>query len=195
MKISKELRTEFNKRFANGEQYIEYREADWSPEDEGKFEEEHNAVIVSCDRDKRYYWEQKAVYNRILPIIDHFNSKYKNVPNYEELIYGQNGLVERLIPLQREYNNIKNRKNEFVDRLSLGIVFVEDGSVDVDELGEEGLEPGRIVIYRQGNVAPSVVQPDVTPYSVYSAELKRIEEEITDVTIEFQNNVLEAIKI
>lgn len=193
MKISKKLRTEFNKRFANGEQYIEYREADWSPEDEGKFEEEHNAVIVGCD--KRYYWEQKAVYNRILPIIDYFDSKYKNVPNFEELIYGENGLVERLVPLQREYNNIKNRKNEFIDRLSLGVVFVEDGSIDVDELSQEGLEPGRIVIYRQGSLAPSVVQPDVTPYSVYSAELQRIEEEIMEVKIGFQNNVLEASKI
>lgn len=193
MKISKELIMEFNKKFANGEQYIEYREADYVPEDEGKLEEEHYAIIVS--KDKRYYWEQRAVYNKILPIVDYFNHKYKDVPNYEELIYGENGLVERLIPLQREYNNIKNRKNEFIDRLSLGVVFVEDGSVDVDELSQEGLEPGRIVIYRQGSVAPSVVQPDLTPYSVYSAELQRIEEEIAEVKIGFQNDVLEAIKI
>lgn len=189
MKISQELRIEFNKRFANGEQHIEYREADYAPEDEDKIEEEPNAAIVGCDR--MYYWEQRAVYNRILPTIDYFKNKYKDVPNFEELIYGENGLVERLIPLQREYNNIKNKKNEFIDRLSLGIVFVEDGSIDVDELAEDGLAPGRIVIYRQGSVAPSVIQPDVTPYSVYSAELERIEKEISNVRIEFQNNVLE----
>ena len=193
MKISKELRIEFNKRFANGEQYIEYREADYAPEDEGKLEEEHNAVIVS--KDKRYYWEQRAVYNKILPIIDYFNHKYKDIPNYEELIYGENGLVERLIPLQREYNNIKNRKNEFIDRLSFGVVSVEDGSVDVDDLIEEGLEPGKIVVYRQGSCAPLVIQPDVTPYSVYSMESRRIEEEIVNAKIWFQNNILEVIKI
>ena len=192
MEISKELRMQFNKRFAAGEQYIEYRAADYTSEDEDKIEEEHNAVIVGCDR--RYYWEQRAVYNRILPTIDYFNNKYKDIPNFEELIYGENGLVERLIPLQREYNDIKNKKNEFIDRLSLGIVFVEDGSIDVDELAEDGLAPGRIVIYRQGSVVPSVIQPDATPYSVYSAELERIEKEISNVRIEFQNNVLEAIK-
>lgn len=192
MKISKELRAEFNKRFANGEQYIEYREADLSPEDKGKFEEEHNAVIVDCDR--RYCWEQRAVYNRILPIVDYFNSKYKDVLNFEELIYGENGLVERLIVLQREYNNIKNRKNEFIDRLSLGVVFVEDGSINVDEFDQEGFAPGSTFVYRQGSLAPSVVKLDVTPYSVYSTELQRIEKEIETVKIEFQNNIMEAIK-
>lgn len=192
MKISKELRMEFNKRFANGEQYIEYREADYAPEDEGKIEEEHNAVIV--DSGRKYYWEQRVVYNRILPTVDYFNNKYKNVPNYEELIYGENGLVERLIPLQREYNNIKNNKNEFINRLSHGIVFVEDGSVDIDGLLEDGLAPGKIVLYRQGSVAPSIAQIDVAPYSVYSAELASIETQISNVTIEFQNNVLEVVK-
>lgn len=194
MKISEELRTEFNKRFASGEQYIEYREADCAPEDEGKLEEEHDAVIVGSDR--RYYWEQRAVYNRILPIIEYFTNKYKiHIPNFEELIYGENGLVERLIPLQREYNNAKNKKNEFIERLSFGFAFVEDGSVDIDEFAEEGLAPGRIIIYRQGSAAPSIVQPDVTPYSIYNEELERIEKEIENIRVEFQNNILEANKI
>lgn len=193
MIISKELRMEFNKRFANGEQYIEYRNADYAPEDEDKIEEEHNAAIVGCD--KRYYWEQQAVYNKILPIITFFDAKYKGKINkfidYDSLIYGENGIVEKLIPLQREYNDIRNRKNEFIDRLSFGITFVEDGSVDLDELAEEGLGPGKIVVYRCGSQAPIITQPDTKPYEVYASELDRIERDIEKIRLDFQNYVLE----
>lgn len=181
MKISKKLRIEFNKRFASGEQYIEI-----------------NLLTQKIESiEKKYYWEQRAVYNRILPIIEHFTNKYKDIHilNFEELIYGENGLVERLIPLQREYNNAKNKKNEFIERLSFGFAFVEDGSVDIDEFAEEGLAPGKIIIYRQGSTAPSVIQPDVTPYSIYNEELGRIEKEIGNIRVEFQNNVLEANKV
>lgn len=189
MEISKELRIEFNKRFANGEQYIKINQHAQDTTDDAP------ELQVIEPIEKKYYWEQRAVYNKIFPIIEYFKHKYKSKINqfidYESLIYGENGLVERLIPLQIEYNNIRNKKNEYFTRLSVGVAFVEDGSVDVDELSEQGLEPGGIVIYRQGSIAPSVVQPDINQYEIYSKELDRLENEIAEVKIEFQNNVLD----
>lgn len=66
-------------------------------------------------------------------------------------------VVDRLIPLQRAYNAVKNRKHEFLNRISMGTVAVEDGSVDVDEFIEDGLTPGKVVVYRQGSKPPEML--------------------------------------
>jgi hypothetical protein len=39
----------------------------------------------------------------------------------------------------------------------MGVLTVEDGSVDTDELAEEGLLPGKILVYRQGSKAPEML--------------------------------------
>ncbi|MBO4262402.1 MAG: hypothetical protein J5903_01305 [Clostridia bacterium] len=80
-------------------------------------------------------------------------------------------IVERLIPLQRSYNAVKNRKQEFLNRLSMGVFAVEDGSVDVDEFAEEGLSPGRVVVYRQGTRPPTLLGAGNVPMDfVYEEE-------------------------
>lgn len=66
-------------------------------------------------------------------------------------------VVDRLIPIQRAYNAVKNRKHEFLNRISMGTVAVEDGSVDVDEFVEDGLTPGKVVVYRQGAKPPEML--------------------------------------
>ncbi len=66
-------------------------------------------------------------------------------------------VVDRLIPLQRAYNAVRNRKHEFLNRLSMGVLTVEDGSVDTDDLSEEGLLPGKVLVYRQGSKAPEML--------------------------------------
>ena len=72
-------------------------------------------------------------------------------------------MIERIIPVQRAYNAIKNRKQEFLNRLSMGVITVEDGSVDTDDLAEEGLSPGKIIVYRQGTNPPSVMGTGSVP--------------------------------
>lgn len=72
-------------------------------------------------------------------------------------------VVDRLIPVQRAYNAVKNRKHEFLNRLSMGTVAVEDGSVDVDELAEEGLTPGKVIVYRQGGKPPESLMLGAVP--------------------------------
>ena len=85
-------------------------------------------------------------------------------------------IIERLIPVQRAYNAIKNRKHEFVNRLSMGVLSVEDGSVDLDNLEDEGLCPGKILVYRQGSVAPKFLEGESLPNGIDDEEEKLLEE-------------------
>lgn len=66
-------------------------------------------------------------------------------------------VIERLIPVQRAFNAVKNRKHEFLNRLSMGVMNVEDGSLDAEELAEDGLSPGKILVYRQGAKPPEML--------------------------------------
>ncbi|MCL2847575.1 MAG: hypothetical protein FWE13_02335 [Firmicutes bacterium] len=72
-------------------------------------------------------------------------------------------VIERLIPIQRAYNAVKNRKHEFLNRISMGILAVEDGSVDVNNLEMEGLAPGKILVYRQGGAVPRLLETGRVP--------------------------------
>ena len=133
-KISKKkLLEKYHRRFANGEQNLE-------------LDLQRRAII---EKDKDYYWQEQAVYNHILPII---KTIAKDLD--ESLIYGENGLVALLIPYQRAYNAIKNREMEYINRQSMGVVLVEDGSIDFDNLCEEGISGGKVLVYRQGYNAP-----------------------------------------
>lgn len=66
-------------------------------------------------------------------------------------------VVERMIPVQRAYNAVRNRKHEFLNRISMGTIAVEEGSVDADDLAEDGLRPGKVIIYRQGSKPPEML--------------------------------------
>ncbi len=72
-------------------------------------------------------------------------------------------VIERLIPVQRAYNAVRNRKHEFINRISMGVLTVEDGSVDADELSEDGLLPGKVLVYRQGGKAPEMLDCGKVP--------------------------------
>jgi|AntRauTorcE11897_2_1112592.scaffolds.fasta_scaffold00001_258 hypothetical protein len=85
-------------------------------------------------------------------------------------------IIERLIPVQRAYNAVKNRKHEFLNRLSMGILTVEDGSVDTDNLEEEGLSPGKVLVYRQGSNAPSIMNMSKIPVDFSEEETKLLNE-------------------
>ncbi len=87
-------------------------------------------------------------------------------------------VVDRMIPVQRAYNAVRNRKHEFLNRLSLGVLTVEDGSVDTDELAEEGLLPGKILAYRQGGKAPEMLDCGEIP-SEFKDEEEWLEKEFS----------------
>ncbi len=85
-------------------------------------------------------------------------------------------VVERVIPVQRAYNTVKNRKHEYMNRMAVGVLAVEDGSVDVDMLEEEGLPPGKVVVYRQGSNPPHSLAPVQVPVEFSREEEKLLNE-------------------
>ena len=85
-------------------------------------------------------------------------------------------IIDRLIPIQRSYNAVKNRKHEFLNRISMGVLTVEDGSVDVDNLQEEGLSPGKVLIYRQGSEPPQIMDSGSVPMEFTYEEERLINE-------------------
>ena len=88
-------------------------------------------------------------------------------------------IIERLIPLQRAYNAVKNRKYEFMNRISMGVIRVEDGSVDTDDLLDEGLSPGKVIVYRQGARPPEIMNSNSVPIDFSYEEERLINEFVT----------------
>ncbi len=89
-------------------------------------------------------------------------------------------VVDRMIPLQRAYNAVRNRKHEFLNRLIGGVIAVEDGSVDAEALAEEGLSPGKVIVYRQGAAEPHFLDCGSLP-----AEFEKEEERLSSEFILF----------
>lgn len=90
-------------------------------------------------------------------------------------------VVDRLIPVQRAYNAVKNRKHEFLNRIAMGTVAVEDGSVDTDSLLEDGLMPGKIIVYRQGGTPPQMLTLGSVPDG-FTEEEQKLEEEFARIS-------------
>lgn len=85
-------------------------------------------------------------------------------------------VVDRMIPLQRAYNAVRNRKHEFLNRLAGGVIAVEDGSLDAEELQEDGLYPGKVLVYRQGSSMPAFLDCGTLP-NEFREEEERISSE------------------
>ncbi len=96
-----------------------------------------------------------------------------------ELAAGQffgKSVVDRVIPVQRAYNAIKNRRAEFMSRMACGVVAVEDGSVDLDSLEIDGLCPGKIIVYKQGYQQPKFMEAGVIPDELTKEEDRLLNE-------------------
>ncbi len=90
-------------------------------------------------------------------------------------------IVERCIPVQRAYNAVKNRKLEFLNRIAMGVLAVEDGSVDTEQLADEGLCPGKILVYRQGSNPPVMMNAGSVPAD-FQREEDRLLQEFTMIS-------------
>lgn len=74
--------------------------------------------------------------------------------------------IENLIPLQRTYNGCINSIHEYIKRLSLGNLLTEEGSIDIEEYEEHGLEPGAFLVYKSGSNPPVPVQNGTLPAEI-----------------------------
>ena len=105
----------------------------------------------------------KLLYDGELPYInDELDNRtfpfVKQISNYMPGSFFGVSVVDRLIPVQRAYNAVRNRKHEFYNRSVMNVLAVEDGSVDTEELEIEGLSPGKVLVYRQGSKIPEIMQ-------------------------------------
>lgn len=90
-------------------------------------------------------------------------------------------IIEKMIPVQRAYNAVKNRKHEFLNRLSLGVLAVEENSVDTENLEEEGLAPGKILVYREGSKIPEFLAGEEIP-DAFDKEETNLLNEFTSIS-------------
>ncbi len=90
-------------------------------------------------------------------------------------------VIEKLIPVQRAYNAVKNRKHEYLNRLSMGVLTVEDGSVDIDDLAQDGLQPGKIIVYKQGSERPKFLDDESLPKD-FDTEEENLRNEFSEIS-------------
>ena len=165
----------FNKEFVKGNQYININSFN------GKTFE--NIM-------KDYWWQSREVYNLLAPIVEMIIKKSPKSFTDKEL-YGKGSIVDRLIPYQRAYNATKNRQSEYLNRLMYGNLFVEDGSVDIDTLENEGLAPGKILIYRQGAQMPKLVESNysVEVYDLIKRDAEEIKQEMWQMVEDYLDRI------
>ena len=142
------------------------------------------------DECKTHYWNKDEVYNLIGPFVN----KLIKLGCKDDLLYGKNKIVDRLIPYQKRYNKIENKVMEVIDSIVSPIVCVEDGSMDVDELCEEGLAPGKVIVYRQGSKAPSILLSDSNHEVNLLNEMMRVRDcykkELVDLMEDIENELI-----
>lgn len=90
-------------------------------------------------------------------------------------------VIERLIPLQRDYNATKNRINEHIARMAVGNPAVEQGSLVNEELLDVGFRPGIVVEYRPGAQPPTWMQVQEIPQSLFT-KLTEMRNEFIDIS-------------
>ena len=84
-------------------------------------------------------------------------------------------VIERLIPIQQNYNSIHARINEYIKRVTLGVPLLEEDSlVNEDDIEENGFSPGIPVIYEKGSTPPRFMETPPLPATLFNklAELK-----------------------
>lgn len=113
-------------------------------------------VIIVGDENLVYYGDMP--YSKI-PIIQ---SVCHEVPGQ---FFGKS-VIEDLIPYQRTYNGCINSIHEYIKRLPLGNYCVEEGSLDIDDFTEHGLEPGACIVYKSGTTPPVRVQNSQLPAEI-----------------------------
>lgn len=86
-------------------------------------------------------------------------------------------VTERLIPLQRAYNALRNRKIEYLARCAVGQWIVQENTVDLDELEENGSKPGYILVVKQGaTISPRKAENPALPAAFETEEYTLLQE-------------------
>lgn len=128
----------------------------------------------------------KLLFDGELPYVNGENGErdlpfVKQISNYVPGSFFGSSIIERIIPIQRAYNAVRNRKHEYFNRLAMGILTVESGSVDTDALEQDGLSPGKVLVYRQGSKAPEIMSTP-SDHDHFESEESRLLDEFTNIS-------------
>lgn len=138
--------------------------------------ENHEIVIEYYERPSRRYPEGRLIIVAGDELLYYGNLPYKigedgkrDFPFIRQVCIQRPGcfwgisIIERLIPIQRAFNAVKNRKHEYLNRAAIGVTLVPEGSVDIDDLQEDGLSPGKIIPYKHEYGPPQYMQSQQVP--------------------------------
>lgn len=165
--VSENIYIEWQKRFVNGEQFTYV-----------------NSISNTIeDGTVRYFWESCRVFNLIKTRVDQWVADYD-----EEYIWGKGKAVDQLIPYQQQYNLLMNQITEISRRIACPILCVEDGSVDIDELCEDGLSPGKVIIYRQGSNRPELLKDNASDVTALYAVALSVKNELIQLMEDLEEN-------
>jgi len=85
-------------------------------------------------------------------------------------------VYERMLPVQRAYNAIKNRKHDFLNRCVIEAYTYEEDSIDEERLQEEGISPGSLWPRQPGTAPPEPIKNGNLPGEYIEEENKLIRE-------------------
>ena len=91
-------------------------------------------------------------------------------------VFWGKSVVERLIPIQRRYNALRNRKAEYLNRCAIGQYWVEEDSTDLDILEKNIGSPGFIGVYERGSKPPEEKQNPQLPVAFDTEEASLMQE-------------------
>lgn len=96
----------------------------------------------------------------------------------DQVVAGQffgKSIIQELIPLQRAYNSCLNKVYDYIATTVSNPVAVPAGSVDVDDLTENGLPPGRVVEYNPTMGGPPQFMSNPELPGTVMKEIERLE--------------------
>lgn len=79
-------------------------------------------------------------------------------------------VYDRLLPLQRRYNSLRNRKKEYLNRVAIGQLVFEEGSIDEDAMTDDVFGPGAMISYIRGYNPPKYMDTPNLPSAFDSEE-------------------------
>lgn len=84
--------------------------------------------------------------------------------------YGKS-VIQDLIPLQRAYNKVRNKKQDFIDTIANNPIVMDNGAVDnMEDLEMYGIESGSVIMVHPGLNGPQILEYPAPPAIVESEQ-------------------------
>lgn len=150
-------------------------------------------VLEYYERPSKKYPDGRLIITASDKLLYYGALPYKNKPNgkrgypFARIVCNERSgafwgasVVERCIPIQRSYNSVHNRIDEFIARMAVGNLAYEEGSID-EEFLEEGIAPGMAIPYTATYNPPTFLNSGTVPHQLFD-RLSTLREEFVNVS-------------